>query len=102
MKTIKIPMFICALALLGVTAVPNAYAHDKTMDMKKCMSMSNTGNADVDFIRSMIPHHQMALEMAETELKNGKDAAAKDMAQKVIDAQKREITTMKEWLKEHQ
>lgn len=102
MKTIKISMFVCALALLGVAASPIAYAHDNMKGMKKCMSMSKTGNADVDFIRSMIPHHQMALEMAQAELKNGKDAAAKDMAQNIIDAQKREIATMQTWLKEHQ
>ena len=95
-------MLVCMLALLSVAAVPAAYAHGKNTDMKKCMSMSNTGDADADFIRSMIPHHQMALDMAEKELKNGKDDEARDMAQKTIDAQKREISNMQTWLKNHQ
>ena len=101
MKTPKITLLVCALALLSFTVSPMAYAHDAGADEKSCLPMSKTGNADVDFIRSMIPHHQMALQMAEKELKNGKDAAAKEMAQNIITAQKREISTMETWLKTH-
>ncbi len=102
MKTLKLPLLACALALLSFTVSSNAYAHDGGSEMKSCLPMYKTGNADVDFIRSMIPHHQMALKMAEAELKNGKDAAAEEMAQSIITAQKREISTMESWLKTHQ
>ena len=101
MKTLKLSLLACAMALLSLTVSPDARAHDGGSSMKNCLPMSKTGDADVDFIRSMIPHHQMALKMAETELKNGKDAAAKEMAQDIITAQKREISTMETWLKTH-
>jgi uncharacterized protein (DUF305 family) len=53
---------------------------------------------DVAFICGMIPHHQGAIDMAKAELKYGDDPWAREMAQKVIDAQEAEIAQMKEWL----
>jgi uncharacterized protein (DUF305 family) len=53
---------------------------------------------DVAFVRGMIPHHQGAIDMAKAELQYGDDLWAKEMAQKVIDAQEAEIAQMKEWL----
>ena len=53
---------------------------------------------DVAFVCGMIVHHQGAIEMANAELKNGDDQWAKDMAQKVIDAQTKEIADMTAWL----
>lgn len=82
-----------------------SYAHEESQgmgmssDMKECMTMSKTGNADEDFMRNMIPHHQMAIDMAEKELKKGKDSEARDMAEKVIKAQNKEIKAMESWLK---
>lgn len=53
---------------------------------------------DVAFICGMIPHHQGAIDMAKAELKFGDDPFARELAQKVIDAQEAEIAQMKEWL----
>ncbi len=55
-------------------------------------------DADVSFICGMIAHHMGAISMSEVELKHGDNAQAKEMAQKVIDAQKKEITEMTKWL----
>ena len=68
----------------------------------QCLPMHHSRDADANFIRDMIPHHQMAVDMAEKELKNGKDAKAREMAQKIIDAQNKEIADMRAWLKERQ
>ena len=49
----------------------------------------------------MIPHHQGAIAMAEVQLKFGTDPLLKEMAQKIIDAQKKEIEEFKMWQSEH-
>ncbi|TPJ96585.1 DUF305 domain-containing protein [Mesorhizobium sp. B2-5-9] len=56
---------------------------------------------DVAFVCGMIPHHQGAIDMAKAELAHGKNAWTKKMAQKVIDAQTKEIGEMKDWLAKH-
>jgi uncharacterized protein (DUF305 family) len=66
--------------------------------MHKDMAVPLTGNADVDFARGMIPHHQGAVEMAEIVLKFGKDAEVRALANAVIAAQKTEIAQMQGWL----
>lgn len=55
-------------------------------------------NPDVAFVCGMIMHHQGAIEMAKAELENGKDETIKQMAQKIIDDQTREIEEFKGWL----
>jgi uncharacterized protein (DUF305 family) len=57
-----------------------------------------SGNPDVDFVNMMIPHHEGAIDMAEVELKYGKDESRKALAREIIEAQTREIAEMKEWL----
>jgi uncharacterized protein (DUF305 family) len=60
-----------------------------------------TGKADVDFIQSMIPHHQGAIDMAKIELEHGSDPQIKQMAQKIISDQEKEIAQMQAWLKKN-
>lgn len=55
---------------------------------------------DVAFVCGMIPHHQGAIDMAKAELEHGDNEWAKEMAQKVIDAQEAEIADMLAWLEE--
>jgi len=57
-------------------------------------------DVDVAFVCGMIPHHQSAINMAQAELEHGDDEWAKEMAQKVIDAQQQEISEMLAWLEE--
>jgi len=53
---------------------------------------------DVAFVCSMIPHHRGAIAMAKAELAHGDDPWVRDMAQKVIDAQEKEVADMLAWL----
>jgi uncharacterized protein (DUF305 family) len=43
------------------------------MRMMQGMHVAYSGNADVDFVRNMISHHQGAIDMAKVELAHGKD-----------------------------
>ena len=66
--------------------------------MHEAMAIDYTGNADVDFIRGMIPHHQGAVEMAKIVLEHGKDPEVRKLAEGIIAAQEAEIQWMQDWL----
>lgn len=59
--------------------------------------LAKASGAEFDrlWLTGMIGHHEGAITMAETELADGKDAAAKKLARAIISAQEKEITTMK-------
>jgi uncharacterized protein (DUF305 family) len=63
------------------------------MDMPKF-----TGDADIDFMAQMRPHHQAAIDMAKVVLANGKDADTKKLAHEIIAAQEKEIAVIDAWL----
>jgi uncharacterized protein (DUF305 family) len=80
-------------------ASPSAKAYEAAdAKMHQNMTMEFTGDADVDFFRGMIPHHQGAIDMAKVELQYGKDPEARKMAEDIVKAQETEIAVMKAWL----
>ena len=66
------------------------------MDKMKGMEMAN--NTDKDFLMMMIPHHESAIEMSKSELSFGKNSQLKQLAQKGITDQTKEIYEFKNWL----
>ena len=64
-------------------------------------SIEPTGDSDVDFVKSMLPHHQAAIDMAKTQLMYGNDAEIRRLAEEIITDEQLEIELMQLWLKEH-
>lgn len=58
-------------------------------------------DADVAFACGMIAHHQGAIDMAKVELEYGDDDQMKQLAEKIIADQQREIAEMTAWLAEN-
>jgi uncharacterized protein (DUF305 family) len=69
--------------------------------MHRDMAIRFTGNADADFVRGTIPHHQSAVDVAEIVLKFGKDDEVRKFATGIIAAQKTEIAQMQVWLQKN-
>jgi uncharacterized protein (DUF305 family) len=76
-----------------------AAANDRMMNGMMGGSMAHSGDADLDFVTLMIPHHQGAIDMANVELKYGRDEELRALAEKTLAAQSAEIADMKGWLK---
>lgn len=75
--------------------------NDATMKMHEKMSGAMSGNADVDFAKGMLPHHEGAVDMAKIELQYGKDPELRKLAQEIVKAQEAEIVFLKSWIEKN-
>jgi uncharacterized protein (DUF305 family) len=66
--------------------------------MRDMQSMPTTGDVDRDFAMMMRMHHQHASDMAEQQLRHGKDAQMKAMAQRIIEDQRKDVKEFDDWL----
>lgn len=68
--------------------------------MESMMNVESSGNADISFLAGMIPHHQSAVEMAESYIRHGaENAEMKKLAENIIITQNEEINQMNEMIK---
>jgi len=63
--------------------------------MMAAMSVAPTGDVDIDFAATMIPHHQGAIDMAIAELHFGKNEKLRRIAQEIVVDQEQEIAAMR-------
>jgi uncharacterized protein (DUF305 family) len=85
----------------GDTGPSSLAYHAINAKMHEGMDIAFTGNADIDFVRGMIPHHQGAVDMAKTVLAFGKDPQIRKLAEEIVKAQESEIALMQTWLKQN-
>ena len=89
-----------AAATSSDSASTKAYK-DANTKMHKDMDIAYSGDADADFVRGMIPHHQGAIDMARIVLAHGKDPEIRKLAESVIRDQEKEVAMMQDWLKKN-
>lgn len=70
----------------------NKAAMDKMM---AGMAIKPSGDVDGDFAAMMIPHHQGAIDMAQAELRHGRNEQLRRMAQEIVVEQQQEIAAMR-------
>jgi Domain of unknown function (DUF305) len=89
---------ICAKAFGSAPAAEATYLAENFSAMTKMMiemSIRPSGDVDTDFVAMMVPHHQGAIEMAQAELRYGRNEPLRRMAQEIIVTQLQEITAMR-------
>jgi uncharacterized protein (DUF305 family) len=60
-------------------------------------ALKNATDFDREFIRQMIPHHQMAIMMARMVLRSSTHSEVQTLAQAIIESQSSEIQQMRQW-----
>jgi uncharacterized protein (DUF305 family) len=89
---------ICAAPFRSATAEEAPYLAENVSAMTKMMvdlGIRPSGDVDADFVAMMVPHHQGAIEMAQAELRYGRNEPLRRMAQEIIVTQLQEITAMR-------
>ena len=89
----------------AITFIPNAFAHGHGMGLHMGMmggdadieSLENAQIFDKEFIEQMIPHHQMAVMMAQMLSRATSRPEMSELAEDIISAQTGEINQMREW-----
>src|ERR1700726_3625161 len=104
----RLSLFLAAL-VAGVWVSARAFAddppqgeaaflaeNDKAMSkMMDGMAVKPSGDIDRDFAAMMVPHHQGAIDMAQAELRYGRNEQLRRMAQEIIVTQQQEIAAMR-------
>jgi len=89
---------LCTKSFGSAPAAEAPYLAENVSAMTKMMidmSIRPSGNVDTDFVAIMVPHHQGAIEMAQAELRYGRNETLQRMAQEIIVTQLQEITAMR-------
>ncbi|MES2648131.1 MAG: DUF305 domain-containing protein [Bacteroidota bacterium] len=69
--------------------------------MGKMPAMQMSGSIDKDFANMMAAHHKHGIDMGKMELEHGMSKALKQMTQKEMDKQQKELSELNEWLSAH-
>jgi uncharacterized protein (DUF305 family) len=93
--------YIASLCAASFRAAPPAEAPflaENGAAMAKMMAgmeIKPSGDIDRDFVALMAPHHQAAIEMAQAELRYGRNEQLRRIAQEIVVEQQQEIAAMR-------
>ena len=98
----NMPMMQNMQGLMGSMTGFQKSAMDAMMRMHTAMMQGMMAkDADVAWACSMIPHHLAAIETSKAVLKDGKDSEIKNMAEKTMKEQEKEVAELKDWVQKH-
>src|SRR5580700_2358541 len=89
---------ICAKSFGSAPAAEAPYLAENVSAMTKMMidmGIRPSGDVDTDFVAMMVPHHQGAIEMAQAELRYGRNEQLRRLSQEIIVTQQQEIVAMR-------
>jgi uncharacterized protein (DUF305 family) len=92
------PAHTAASIATGELAADRGFLAENDAAMKKMMdgmTIKAIGDPDRDFVATMVPHHQGAIDMALAELKYGHNEQLRRLAQEIIVTQQQEIAAMR-------
>lgn len=89
-----------ALAQKSIESTPNAARYDSLMAARADSVRRVYTPADARFMTDMIGHHSQAIVMAKWAPTHGASSAVQTLASRIINAQRDEIHTMQQWLRE--
>jgi uncharacterized protein (DUF305 family) len=98
MKSLLVVALVCAATSVSASPADAPFVAENTAAMSKMMTAMDvkpTGNADKDFVATMIPHHQGAIDMSIALLRYGHNEQLKRLAQEIIVTQTEEIAAMR-------
>ena len=94
---------LAAIALIGgatslAASVEALFLAENDAAMAKMMTAMDVrpaGDVDADFVATMVPHHQGAIDMAQAELRYGRNEQLRRLSQEIIVTQQQEIVAMR-------
>ena len=89
---------ICAAHFRDASRAEMPFLTENVTAMSKMMvdmGITPSGDVDRDFVAMMVPHHQGAIDMAQAELRYGRNEQLRRMAQEIIVTQQQEIAAMR-------
>ncbi len=94
---IALGLFVGALGMAAIGDEPS-FLSENDAAMRKMMAgmaVKPYGDVDRDFVATMLPHHQGAIEMEQAELRHGRNEQLRRLAQEIIVEQGQEIAVMR-------
>jgi Domain of unknown function (DUF305) len=94
---------VSAVAVLRVAqaqpakGAPAAFERVREVMNNRFKDMKLTGDPDRDFAAVLIAHHEDLIFLAKTQLEHGGDRQMRQLAQKILDEQQKQISELKEW-----
>lgn len=86
----KIIRMLVGATVAAAAAVPTvAIASERHVGVR-----SDVASVDAQFLRAMVPHHAVAVSMAEIELRRGHNSEVRKLAMRIAQAQRAEIADM--------